>query len=727
MVSEQKGRESSSPRDDAKPTSDSPSDDFAWLVKHLPGVIYRCALDEHWTMFFISDYVRELTGYPPEAFLNNAERSFASLVHGADFEPINKIIRAMVERDLPWEIEFRVRHKNGSMRWVRSQGRAVRDADGNVTSLNGAAFDVTERKRMEEVEARRAAALARQRRALVETATSRAVASGDLAAASAIITETVAWAVEAPRASVWLLDDSKTRFELVDLYNADADVHEQSAVLLADDYPAYFAAMRTGRVLDANDARTDPRTSEFTQSYLEPLGITSLLDAAIRTGGEVVGMVCIEQTREPRRWADHEISFAGEVADQVAQVLMHREQRRAAAERERLQAQLFRAQKMEAIGRLAGGVAHDFNNLITAIAGYAGLLLEDLEPDDPRREDAVEIAATTDRGRELTRQLLAFSRREEIQIHPVDLSRVVANLDRMLNRLIEEAYTVEMQLDHDHLTVCGNEGLIEQVLTNLVVNARDAMPTGGAIVVSTGSDYVDARRGLELDGIAAGRYGWLRVADRGVGIDLESQTKIFEPFFTTKEAGRGTGLGLSTVYGIARRCGGSVEVRSEVGEGTVFTVYFPVTTGSDGRTPAPSRELGAAANEVPIGLGRRVLVVEDERSVRELAVRVLARAGFEVTSAPEGRTAMSLLSEMDHPPALVLTDMIMPEASGIDVMHWLRQHMPGVPVLLMSGYVDEASRRHAAGVPALRKPFTPAELRRRVESLLEGGPADDIS
>lgn len=701
----------------ASPDEGQSHGDFAWLVKNLPGVLFRCAYDEHWTVHFVSDYVRELTGYPPDALTDNRERSFGSIVHDDDLLACTKIVRAMVERDLPWEIEFRIHHAGGAVRWVRSQGRAVRDAGGRVVSLNGAAFDVTEKKRMEQTEAHRAASVARQRRALVTIATTPFLARGDLSAAAAVITEAVTWATESSRVSVWMLDGTRERLELVDLYVAEQDTHEQVAVLSAQDAPSYFAALRTGRAIDAHEARTDPRTREFVSSYLEPLDIYSILDGAIRLHGEVVGVVCIEQTGGVRRWADHEIAFAGEVADQLLQVLMHREQRQAAAERERLQVQLFRAQKMEAIGRLAGGVAHDFNNLITAIAGYAGLLLEDLAPGDVRREDALEIAATTQRARELTHQLLAFSRREEIQIQAVDLSGVVANLERLLNRLIEEAYTIDLRLDAE-VKVWGTPGLIEQVLTNLVVNARDAMPAGGELIVATGQVSLGRRKALELDGIAPGMYGWLRVEDEGVGIDAESQAKIFEPFFTTKEAGRGTGLGLSTVYGIARRCGGSVEVRSGLGEGTAFTVYFPVATGEE-LNPAPGPMAAATTTEDAIGAGRRIVVVEDERSVRELTTRVLTRAGFEVVSAEDGRVAMALMADMEQPPALVLTDMIMPVASGIDVVEWLRGHHPQVPVLLMSGYIDETSKRRAAGIPALQKPFTPAQLRRRVLDVLD--------
>jgi PAS domain S-box-containing protein len=382
--------------------------------------------------------------------------------------------------------------------------------------------------------------------------------------------------------------------------------------------------------------------------------------------------------------------------------------------RERLESQLRPAQKMEALGRFAGGVAHDFNNLLTAIQGYASLLLLDLGPIDPRREDLEEIRKASERAAALTRQILAFSRRHVGEPEPVDLNQLVEDLERMIPRLIGEDVAVVSALDPRLGAVHADPRQLEQVIMNLVVNARDAMPDGGRLTIETAAETVpedDARASPELP---PGRYVTLTVSDTGTGIDPEIQAMIFDPFFTTKEPGRGTGLGLSTVYGIVKQIGGHIEVNSTVGYGASFRIYLPELVGAKvSRTVTPPPAV------MPRGW-ETILLVEDEESVRVFANKALEKQGYTVLEARHGRDALLRLAEHGGPVHLVITDMVMPEMSGGELARRLAAERPEVPVLFMSGYSDGEIAQRGLGPNSayLQKPFTSDVLARKVREVL---------
>jgi nitrogen-specific signal transduction histidine kinase len=389
-------------------------------------------------------------------------------------------------------------------------------------------------------------------------------------------------------------------------------------------------------------------------------------------------------------------------------------------EREALEAQLRQAQKMEAVGQLAGGVAHDFNNLLTVIRLHSELLAEALAESDPRREDVAEIGRAADRAAALTRQLLAFSRRQVLQPRVLVLDEVVRNARQLLHRVIGADIRVE-----SHGTTIGrvraDPGQIEQVLVNLAVNARDAMPEGGRLLIETADVELDAMFGPKRGAaISAGPYVMLAVSDTGLGMDAATQARIFEPFFTTKEVGKGTGLGLSTVYGIVKQSGGSIWVESEPGAGATFRIYLPrVDADLASREPAP--EAVHAADDTTRG-SETILLVEDEDAVRTLAGRMLRRKGYRVLDARHGGEALEILGAYLGRVDLVLTDIVMPGMGGTELARRVREMRPNVPLLFMSGYSHGEIEQRGGFAPDeafLQKPFTADELARQVREVLE--------
>jgi len=385
-------------------------------------------------------------------------------------------------------------------------------------------------------------------------------------------------------------------------------------------------------------------------------------------------------------------------------------------ERKQLEEQLRQSQKMDAIGQLAGGVAHDFNNLLTAINGYSGLALQRIDDNHPLRSYLEEIKKAGDRAANLTRQLLAFGRKQILQPLPINLNDVVTDMNKMLRRLIGEDIQLTAKLDLALERIKADPGQIEQVLVNLVVNARDAMPQGGILTIETatvelGQEYADRHVG-----VLPGQYVMLAVSDTGTGMDEATQARIFDPFFTTKEKGKGTGLGLSTVYGIVKQSGGSIWVYSEPGHGTTFKVYLPQLA------TAPQKTEVRVIEPTLAGGSETILLVEDEEVVRGLAKKILEQSGYKVLAAARGQEAIRLGQECAEPIHLLLTDVVMPETSGKEVADRLRELLPGLRVVFMSGYTDEAIVHHGvldSNVEFIQKPFTPNALVRKVREVLD--------
>jgi len=385
-------------------------------------------------------------------------------------------------------------------------------------------------------------------------------------------------------------------------------------------------------------------------------------------------------------------------------------------ERRTLERQFLQAQKMEAVGRLAGGVAHDFNNLLTAILGYADLLLDGLPTLSPLRPDLEEIRKAANRAGALTRQLLAFSRKQVLEMRVLDLNELVADMDKMLQRLLGEDIDVLTKLDPALGAVRADAGQLEQVIVNLAVNARDAMPKGGRLTIETRNAELDDSYVREHVPVQPGRYVMLAVSDTGTGMSAETMSHVFEPFFTTKEPGKGTGLGLATVYGIVKQSGGYVWCYSERGKGTTFKVYLP-------RVDAPVDQFPARA-ALPRTLGSEtILLVEDEAALRALTRRLLERHGYMVLEAGTADAALALAREHVGPIHLLLADVVLPGASGPTLAGELLSRRADLKVLFMSGYTEDAIVHRGVLAPNtafINKPFSGDNLAAKVREVLDG-------
>ncbi|HEX3000138.1 MAG TPA: ATP-binding protein, partial [Armatimonadota bacterium] len=391
------------------------------------------------------------------------------------------------------------------------------------------------------------------------------------------------------------------------------------------------------------------------------------------------------------------------------------------SKRKQLEEELRQSQKMEAIGRLAGGVAHDFNNLLMPILTFGEMLLSRLEDGDPLQHYADQIVRTAERASALPRQLLAFSRRQILQPKVLELDTLITEMEKMLRTLVGEDISFSVQSAPGTGLVKADQVQLEQVLMNLSANARDAMPNGGSLLIETKNVELDAETVRLRPGCKPGRYVMLAVSDTGCGMDRETLAQIFEPFFTTKEKGKGTGLGLATVYGIVKQSGGDIRVYSEVGKGTTFKVYLP-------RVDAAQEPVAATArDQQPRGGTETILLVEDEDAVRESVRELLDANGYHVLDASNGDAALALCGERQEPIHLLLTDVVMPGMSGNVLAERLRRMRPGIKTLFMSGYTEDAIVHHGVlldGVSFLQKPFSPRTLASKVREVLDTGTAD---
>jgi PAS domain S-box-containing protein len=483
----------------------------------------------------------------------------------------------------------------------------------------------------------------------------------------------------------------------------------------------FVADVATGHFLDFNAAALEQLG--YTDAQMREIGPADVVVDFGPRGGMHSVAAAVKAAGGLVRPSIHRRRDGTEVPVEVALAVFEVGQRtvmlgiaRDVSERVELQAQLMRAQKMESVGRLAGGVAHDFNNLLTVITTSADLALAEVTADTAIYHDIKEIRSAGERAARLTRQLLAFSRQQVLKREVLDVNEVVTRFLTMLARVIGEDVHLELQLGPIVPPIFADAGQLEQVLMNLCVNARDAMPRGGTLTIGTGTAKVDEDHAARREGMTAGEYITLFVTDTGVGMDKATQAKIFEPFFTTKEQGRGTGLGLSTVYGIVKQSGGSVWCYSEIGIGTTFRIYLPVSTATRDteQSSAPSRSLSAGKETV--------LIVEDEDSIRFVARRVLERSGYTVLEADSGAAALDVLATHTGSLDLVLTDLVMPGMTGIELSQELRKTRPDLKMLFTSGYsVDVVSDRfHPDGEwNFISKPYGVRELVEEVRRVLD--------
>lgn len=455
------------------------------------------------------------------------------------------------------------------------------------------------------------------------------------------------------------------------------------------------------------------RADISTQHYVDP-NRRAELQQILTKQGLVVSFECeVYRKDKSKIWITENVRA---VYDENNSLIYYEGSIENITERKSLEDQLRQSQKLEAIGQLAGGVAHDFNNLLTAITGYSILTLENMSEDNPLYRYVNEVKKAADRAASLTRQLLAFSRKQIMQPKVLNLNSIVSDMDKMLRRLIGENIEFRCVLKEGLGLVKADPGQIEQVIMNLVVNARDSMENGGRLIIETDNVYLNDEYASQHIGVIAGHHVMLAVTDTGTGMDEEVQLRVFEPFFTTKERGKGTGLGLSTVYGIVKQSGGNVWVYSEVDKGTTFKVYLPRLAEEDGVT-----QENEEPKKIPRGT-ETILLIEDDEAVRNLAHSALEMYGYNVLVAANGKAAITLCRRYLDPIHLVLTDVVMPEMGGPQVAKRLKLMRPNIRVLYMSGYTEDTIVHQGVlyeGIDYIQKPFLPTTLAIKIREILD--------
>jgi len=531
--------------------------------------------------------------------------------------------------------------------------------------------------------------------------------SGGLRAMLQLCAEALVRHLDVAFARIWTLDEASGILELqasAGMYTHIDGAH--SRVPLGQYKIGAIARERRPQL--TNQVVGDPQVHD--QEWARREGLVAFAGYPLVVHERVLGVMAM--------FARHVLSeFVPKALASVASaVAVGIERKRAEEALRQSEERLRQVQKMEAVGRLAGGVAHDFNNLLTVITSYSDLVLEDLAPDDPKRDDVAQIRKAAEGAAALTRQLLAFSRQQVLEPKVLDLKATVAGTEKLLQRLIGEDVQLATALAPDLGAVKADPVQLEQVIINLAVNARDAMPAGGRLTIEAANVEMDEVYVRTHAPARPGRYVMLALSDTGIGMDEPTKARIFEPFFTTKESGKGTGLGLATVYGIVKQAGGFIWVYSEPGRGTSFKVYLPRV--EEAAEPPVARPAMAE----PRRGAETVLVVEDAAAVRMVTRQVLERYGYTVLEAPNGETALRLAAKHHGPIQLLLTDVVMPGLSGRQLAEQLAQLRAEMKVLYVSGYADNAIVHHGildSGVAYLQKPFTPETLARRVRDVLD--------
>ncbi len=594
------------------------------------------------------DFMYPLFGVTSDAPLRQPA-DFMNLIHPKDREHVAQTATDSARRDAAFDIEFRVIWPDGSIHSLSARGKIFRDESNQPIRLTGVCWDISERKRAEE-----------ERQKFVS-----------------------------------LVEQTDDFVGMVGLDGKILFINRAGCRLVGLE-----AQKAVGTAFE--DLHPEDAWSSLSGE---------ILPSILRGDGNWVGEARLRHlaTRQP---IDVLMNIFPVNDPESGQLLCFAAIMRDVTERKHLEAQLLQAQKLDSIGQLAGGVAHDFNNLLTIISGYSELILGRCDPNDPVVEPVEQISRAAARAAALTRQLLAFGSRQASEQKDIQLNDVVHNVEKMLRRLIGADVELAIELEEGAGTLRADPGQIEQVIVNLVINARDAMPGGGRLLIETTGIYIDEESAQGRLAVTPGRYVMLAVSDTGIGMSAEVKSRIFEPFFTTKERGKGTGLGLSTVYGIVQQSRASISVHSEPGRGTTFRLLFPAIQ-------AGRPETSEAAELVPSFGHETILLTEDEAGVRGYVRHILERHGYRVAEASNGLEAMDVLHRFPGPIHLLLTDVVMPEVGGVELAEHFASVYPGVPVLYMSGYNDRLWMDSDKAVNFIQKPFSSPALLARIRELLD--------
>jgi PAS domain S-box-containing protein len=627
------------------------------ILKEQPTAVvtYITAFDETRNRLYISPQIEAMLGFSADEWLGDPGLVLKQL-HPDDRERVLAEVFQSKDTGKPLSSEYRLLARDGHIVWVRDEAIVMRDEAGRPCFMQGLLLDISEQKRKEEMLQK---SESKFRTIFERVAVGIALVSidGQLMESNPALREMLRYGEEELRHRVF-----------------NEFIHPEDVAIDVDLDQELIAGKRDHYQIEKRFIRKD--------------------------GGVV--------------WCQLNVSFIrGGQQERPFTICMVED----ITERKRLETQFFQSQKMETIGRLAGGIAHDFNNLLTVIKGYTQLSLNHIQEGDPCRENIEEIKGAAERAAELTNQLLTFSRRQILDMKVLDLNAIVRGLEKMTGRIIGEDIEMFTVLD-DHLArVKTDPGQIEQVILNLVVNARDAMPAGGKLAIETANVVLDDTYARTHIGVTPGSYVMLSVSDTGCGISPEIKELIFEPFFTTKEEGKGTGLGLSTIYGIVKQSGGNIWVYSEPGRGTTFKIYLPRVEEETGALPVQDD-----TDHLPKGK-ETVLLVEDDPSLRALAARVLRYQGYKVIEATNGHEAIGIAREnVQERIHLLLTDVVMPHMGGRELVKRMKTLHPEIRVLFISGYTEHAITYHAGlkpGTPFLQKPFSPTALAKKVREVLD--------
>ncbi len=633
------------------------------VSEHSPAIVYQFMMTQNgdFTFPYISDAVQDMLGVSPQEAMQDSA-ALLDLIHPDDREAfVGKVVQS-AQTLKPFHETIRA-VIDGRTIWIECRSIPERMDDGG-TLWDGFFVDVTERVQAEESLKE---AILRQ---------NQAVKAGNVGL----------WDWDLKTNKVHYSAEWKRQIGYEDHEISD-DLEEWQSRVHPDDLAPTVEKVQQSIAEVRKNHRVEFRFRHRDGSYRWILAQAAILQ---------------DENGRPSRMVGSHIDLTG--------------RKQMEAEKARLEQQIVQGQKLDSIGKLAGGIAHDYNNMLNVILGYSEDLLERLHPEDPMRESVNEIVEASKRSASLTRQLLAFSRKQPLRPEVLDLNRVVKDQERMLQRIIGEDIELKVLLAEKLDRVEVDPSQIMQVILNMASNARDAMPRGGILTIETENVVLDEDYARNHAGVAPGAYVMLSVTDTGCGMDEETREKVFEPFFSTKESGKGTGLGLSTVYGIVKQSRGYIWVYSEPDRGTTFKIYLPATEAEPGSVKFRS---GAVDIE---GKGEQVLVVEDEPSLQKLCAAMLKKLNYRVTTAANGGEALLLVEEKGLRPDLIITDIVMPEMSGKTLTDRLKKHLPDLKVLYMSGYTDNAIVHHGildSDAPFIQKPFSRNKLGKAVRQILE--------